>query len=144
MNFHSVVMNVADLDRSIDFYCDVFAFTPLSRSGQIAAISAPESERPQIIVLRALGTSGRVAGARNVGMRALILELNSVDELEQIAQRLESRNSFVGRHDGATWTAVIGVDPDRNAVVASSGSGVGPVTNEDWKTLDEYLYGIGE
>jgi catechol 2,3-dioxygenase-like lactoylglutathione lyase family enzyme len=143
MNFHGVVFNVADLDRSIDFYRDVFAFTLLSRSGQIAAISAPESEHPQIIVLRALGTD-RVAGARHVGIRALILEVGSLDELERISHRLESRNSFVGRRAGATWTAVIGTDPDRIAVVTASGSGVGPITHEDWRALDDFVYGLGE
>jgi catechol 2,3-dioxygenase-like lactoylglutathione lyase family enzyme len=143
MNFHSVVINVADLDRSIDFYREVFAFTLLSKTGQIAAISAPDSERPQIIVLRALGTD-RVAGARHVGIRALILEVGSVDELEQISHRLESRSSFVGRRAGPTWTAVVGTDPDRIAVVTASRSGVEPITDEDWRALDDYVYGIGE
>jgi catechol 2,3-dioxygenase-like lactoylglutathione lyase family enzyme len=144
MNFHSVVMNVADLDRSIDFYREVFGFTLLSRSGQIAAISAPESERPQVILLRSLATTGRVTGARHVGIRAFILEVASVDELEQIAHRLESRGAFVARRVGPTWTVVTGIDPDRIAVVTSSASGSEPITEEDWKALDEYVYGIGE
>ena len=73
MNFQSVVVNVSDLDQSIDFYRDVYGFTLLSRRDQLASISAPGTDRPQVLVLRALGGSGRV-GARHIGMRALVQE----------------------------------------------------------------------
>ena len=40
MNFQGVVSNVTDLERSIDFYCDVLGFTLLSRKEQLAAVNA--------------------------------------------------------------------------------------------------------
>ena len=55
MNFQGVVMNVADLDRSIDFYRDVLGYTLLSREQQLAAIGIAENDRTQAIVLRAIG-----------------------------------------------------------------------------------------
>ena len=58
MNFQGVVMNVADLDRSIDFYREVLGFALLSQGEQLAAMSAPGSGQPQVIVLRALGGIG--------------------------------------------------------------------------------------
>ena len=84
MNFQGVVMNVADLNRSIDFYREVLGFKVLSQEEQLAAVSAPGSDEPQVIVLRAFG-SGLAGGARHVGVRALVLEVDSAEELERIA-----------------------------------------------------------
>jgi catechol 2,3-dioxygenase-like lactoylglutathione lyase family enzyme len=144
MFFHSVVMNVADLDRSVDFYREIFGFSLVARRDQIAAMSAPDSERPQVIILRALETSGRVGGARQIGMRALLLEVNSIDALEKISKALDQRGCLVGKREGADWTAVVGHDPDRIAVVANASLGPGPITVEGWKALDEVLYSLGE
>jgi catechol 2,3-dioxygenase-like lactoylglutathione lyase family enzyme len=144
MFFHSVVINVADLDRSVDFYREVLGFSLVARRDQIAAMSAPDSERPQVIVLRAFGSSGRVGGGRQIGMRALVLEVDSIDALEGIADALDQRGCLVGKHEGTRWTAVLGHDPDRIAVVAGASSEPGPITIEGWKALDEILYGLGE
>ena len=57
MNFLGVVINVADLDRSIDFYREVLGFTVISQEEQLAAVSAPGSDHSQVIVLRAFGSS---------------------------------------------------------------------------------------
>jgi catechol 2,3-dioxygenase-like lactoylglutathione lyase family enzyme len=145
MHFQSVVINVSDLDQSIDFYDDVFGFTLLSRRDQLAAISAAGSERPQVIILRAFGTSGRAGGARHIGMRALALEVDSAAELEAIEEALERRQSL-GRRltDNANWKAVVGYDPDRITVIAGTAMGTGPITDESWAALDESLYGVGE
>ncbi len=145
MNFQSVVMNVSDLDRSIEFYRDVLGFTVLSRRDQLVAVSAAGSERPQVIVLRAFGTSGRSGGARHIGIRAVVLEVDSLSELEEIEQALIRRESLVRRlTDNATWNAVVGTDPDRITVVVGSSLGAGPITHEGWAALDESLYGLGE
>jgi catechol 2,3-dioxygenase-like lactoylglutathione lyase family enzyme len=70
VNFQSVVLNVSNLERSLDFYRDVFGFNLLSQRDQLAALGAPSTERSQVIVLRALG-SGRSGGA-HVGIRAFV------------------------------------------------------------------------
>jgi catechol 2,3-dioxygenase-like lactoylglutathione lyase family enzyme len=144
MFFHSVVMNVADLDRSIDFYHEVFGFSLVSRQDQIVAMSAPDSERPQVIVLRAFATTGRVMGARHIGMRAFVLEVDSIDTLEEIADALDHRGCLDGKRGGSGWTAVVGHDPDRTAVVATASPVPGAITLEGWKSLDEVLYSLGE
>jgi catechol 2,3-dioxygenase-like lactoylglutathione lyase family enzyme len=144
MFFHSVVMNVAELDRSIDFYREVFGFSLVARQDQIAAMSAPGSERPQVIVLRAFATTGRGVGARHIGMRAFLLEVDSMDALEAIAGALDERGSFDGRREGSGWTAVVGHDPDRIAVVANASPASAAISIEGWKSLDEVLYTLGE
>jgi catechol 2,3-dioxygenase-like lactoylglutathione lyase family enzyme len=146
MYFQSIVMNVADLDRSIEFYGEVFGFELLARQDQLAAVHAPGSERPQVIVMRSLGTSSsRVGGAGHVGMRAFVLDCGSLDELERIAAELDRRQSLVLRRDGGSWTAALGRDPDRTTVVA--GCSLDPeksITLESWAQLDEFLYGVAE
>jgi catechol-2,3-dioxygenase len=143
MNFQGVVMNVADLDRSIDFYRDVLGFALLSREEQLAAMSAPGSDHPQVIVLRAFGSSP-VGGARHVGLRAFVLDVDDADQFKRIADELASRRHLVGRRDHSEWSAVVGRDTDGVTVVVAMHPGGGGITDNSWKTLDNFLYGIGE
>jgi len=96
MNVEGVVINVADLSRSTDFYREVLGFAVLSQEDQLAAVSASGSGRTQIVVLRALESSS-LGGARTVGLRALLLEVESADELERIASDLDARRLLLGR-----------------------------------------------
>jgi catechol-2,3-dioxygenase len=143
VNFQGVVTNVADLDRSIEFYREVLGFTVLSQEEQLAALSAPGSETPQVVVLRALGSS-RVGGARHIGVRAVVLEVDSPDQLAEIAKKLESRKLLDGRREHSDWTAVVGRDPDGVAVVLTGRPSGGRIVEDSWRTLDDFLYGIGE
>jgi catechol 2,3-dioxygenase-like lactoylglutathione lyase family enzyme len=143
MNFQGVLMNVADLSRSIDFYRDVFDFTLLTQNEQLATVSAPESDQPQVIVFRAFG-SGRIGGAHTTGLRAFVLEVETADKQERIASELDSRGVLVSRRHHSDWTAVVGRDPDGVAVVVACGSGKGRLSETSWRTLDDLLYGIGE
>jgi catechol 2,3-dioxygenase-like lactoylglutathione lyase family enzyme len=145
--FQSVVMNVADLDRSIDFYSEVFKFTLIARKDQLAAMNATGNDRPQVIVLRAVSTTvaRRIAGGGHVGIRALILEVDSQDELERVAAALDKRGTLMARHgDDATWTAVSGRDPDQIAVVAGTSLTGEPIKAEAWEPLHMALYAFGE
>ena len=143
MNFQGVVMNVADLNRSIDFYRDVLDFTLLSQNEQLATVSAPGSDRTEVIVLRAFGSSP-AGGARHIGLRAFLLEVESADELGRIESELDSRRLLVSRRDQSEWTAIVGRDPDGVALVVTCVSGEGRISENSWRTLDDLLYGIGE
>ena len=143
MDFQGVVVNVADLNRSVDFYREVLGFTVLSEKEQLVAVSAPRSDRPQVIVLRALG-GGHVEGAGHIGLQAFVLEVESDVQLETIASKLDSRRALVSRRDRSEWIAVVGHDPDRVAVVVACHRGGGRITEDGWRMLDDFLYGIGE
>jgi catechol 2,3-dioxygenase-like lactoylglutathione lyase family enzyme len=146
MNFQGVVMNVEDCDRSIDFYREVFGFTLLSRKDQLAAVAAPEGDRAQVIVFRSTATSAaRRVGGGHVGIRVLVLEVDTLDELERIAEALEKRGCLVARHsDDATWTSVFGRDPDQIAVGVGTSLTAGPIGPEAWAALHDALYALGE
>jgi catechol-2,3-dioxygenase len=141
MNFHGVVINVADLDGSVAFYRQVLGFTVLSREEQLAVVGVSGGDRSQAIVLRAFGTSP-LSGAGHIGLRSFILEADSADQLELIERELESRKLLVGRRNHSEWTAVVGRDPEGVAVVVTWHPG--GTTEDGWKVLDDFLYGIGE
>jgi catechol 2,3-dioxygenase len=143
MNFQGVVMNVGDLDRSMDFYREVLGFTVVSREEELAALSAPGEDRTEVIILRAIGSSP-AAGARHIGLRGFLLEVESSDQLETIARNLDSRKLLVSRRDHPKWMAVVGHDPDWVAVVVVCHPHGGRIPAESWKSLDDFLYGIGE
>jgi len=146
MYFQSVVMNVEDLDRSIDFYREVFGFTLLSRKDQLAAVYPPKSDRTQVIVFRSAATSSaRRVGATHVGIRALVMEVDTLDELERIAENLAKHGCLETRHgDDKSWTSVFGRDPDRIALVVGTSLKTGPIELEAWSALHDALYALGE
>jgi hypothetical protein len=106
-------------------------------------VSAPGTDQPQVIVLRAFGSSP-LGGARHIGLRAFMLEVDSPAQLEQIASELDSRRLLVSRREHSEWTAAVARDPDRVAVVLACHPGGGRITEVGWRTLDDFLYGIGE
>jgi catechol-2,3-dioxygenase len=143
VNFQGVVINVADLNRSVDFYREVLGFTLLSQEEQLAVVGASGSDRSQAVVLRAIGSSP-LDGAGHIGLRVFILEADSADQLERIASAMDSRKLLVGRRDHSEWTAVVGHDPEGVAVVVTWQSDKRRTTDDGWKVLDNFLYGIGE
>ena len=148
MNFQSVVMNVEDLDRSIEFYREVFGFTLLSQRDQLAAMNAPGTERPQVIIFRSIGTASarRVMGGRHAGIRGIVLEVDTLDEFERISAELDKRGSLVSRHsdDDKTWIAAFGRDPDHAAVVVGATLTDKPIALDAWTALHDALYAVGE
>ncbi len=144
MNLQTVVMNVGDLDKSVAFYRDVLGFSELAMKDQLAAVHAAGNDHPQVIVFREIGTTGRLEGARHLGMRALVVEVDSVEELDRVVAALEERGLFEARREGDEWLAAFGHDPDGTAVAATASKRSTPITLQDWADLDEALYGIGE
>lgn len=143
MNFQGVVINVTDLERSIGFYREVLGFTLVSEKEQLAAVRAPDSDPATIVVLRAIGSSP-LAGARHIGLRSFVLEVDEADHLERIAGELDSRKLLLSRRDHSEWTAIQGRDPDGISFVVAWHSGGREEVGKTWRTLDDFLYGIGE
>lgn len=144
MNLHGVVVNVTDLKRSIDFYCEVLGLTLLTQAEQLAAVSTSESDDAQVIVLREFGHSPLVGG-RHIGLRTFIMEAASSEQLDRLESDLEARKLFVNRREQDDWTAVVGRDPDGvSVVVAWHPGGGGPITRGKDKMPDAFLYSVGE
>lgn len=89
----STVMRVLDVDRTVDFYCDVFACRVALREPDAALLLAPDGF--QIYVYAK--DSARHPGVGAVGVEYLMWATDSEAEFGRITERLRV-------HDPATYT----------------------------------------
>jgi catechol-2,3-dioxygenase len=143
VNFQGVVLNVADLSRSIDFYREVIGFTLLTQEEELAVVGVAEGDRTEVLVLRAFGNSP-LTGARHIGLRAFMVGAESAEQLERISSELHARGVLVSRREHTEWKAVVGHDPDEVAVVVVWHPDEARATEGGRRVLDDFLYGIGE
>jgi catechol 2,3-dioxygenase-like lactoylglutathione lyase family enzyme len=145
LSIQALLLNVSNLDQSIEFYRDVFDLRPAARRDRVAALMIDETTRRQVLVLREIGGLQTIhMGRGSIGPRLLALEAGSPGELDVIERRLADRQALLGRRRTETWMAIVGVDPDRIEVsVSSSLTGV-PIRSKDWDHFDQMVYDVGE
>ncbi len=145
LSMQAWLLNVSNLDRSLEFYRDVFDLRLVARQDRVAALMIDETNRRQVLVLReAGGLHPTHVGRGGIGPRLLAFEAGSPGELDVIEQRLVERKAFAGRRRTETWQAIIGVDPDRIEISVSSSLTGAPIQSEDWAHLDAMVYEVGE
>jgi catechol 2,3-dioxygenase-like lactoylglutathione lyase family enzyme len=142
LTIQSVLLNVTELQRSIEFYRDVFDFRLQAEGDRVAVIMVSEQDRRQVLTLREVGANAYHGGRGAVGARLLAFEVGTFEELLTIEQRLVDRQAFVGQRQTDTYRAVFGLDPDRIEVAASFGLTGVPIRSEDWTKIDELIYAI--
>jgi catechol-2,3-dioxygenase len=142
LTIQSVLLNVADLNRSVEFYRDVFGLGVVSEGDRVAALMISGKSRRQVLLLREIGANALHAGRRSIGLRMLSFEAGSVDELDVIEQRLVLREALVWRERTGTYSAIMGLDPDRTEVSVASSLTGGAIRREDWQTLDDLIYTV--
>jgi catechol 2,3-dioxygenase-like lactoylglutathione lyase family enzyme len=145
LSIQALLLNVSNLDQSIEFYQDVFDLRPAARGDRVAALMIDETTRRQVLMLREIGGLQTIhMGRGSIGPRLLALEAGSPSELDVIERRLADRQALLGRRRTETWMAIVGVDPDRIEVsVSSSLTGV-PIQSKDWDHFDQMVYDVGE
>jgi catechol-2,3-dioxygenase len=111
------VLYVQDLKASVAFYTDVMGFrvvnmTPDGFRGA-AFLQAPGSTNDHDLGLFELGPAAGPSGAgrTTVGLYHLAWELDTLDELEQMAARLAEADALVGSSDHGTTKSLYGKDP---------------------------------
>jgi catechol 2,3-dioxygenase-like lactoylglutathione lyase family enzyme len=140
VNLHSVLLNVADLERSVEFYRGVFDFPVIGQRERATALLVHEDDGRQVVVLREVAASALHPGRGTIGPRLLGFEVASLENLELIKQRLEQRQAPLTQFRRETWEAIVGTDPDRiEFVVASSLTG-GPISRDDWRNIDSMVF----
>jgi catechol-2,3-dioxygenase len=142
LSIQTVLLNVTDLQQSIDFYQDVFELRLISRDEEVAGLMVLETNRRQVLLLRELRSGSHHAGRHHVGLRMLSFEAGSPKELESIERKLVERNSLVWHKQTQTYTGLMGVDPDRTEICAASSMTGSPISSEDWQELDDAIYTI--
>jgi catechol-2,3-dioxygenase len=142
LSIQTILLNVTDLEQSIEFYQDVFELRLVSQREEVAALMVYETNRRQVLLLRELSRNSTRAGRRSLGLRMLSFEVGEPNELDVIEQKLIERNALVWQARTESYKAIMGVDPDRTEIaVASSLTGT-PISSDDWKDVDDAIYTI--
>jgi catechol-2,3-dioxygenase len=143
LSFQAILANVTDIDRSADFYSEVFEFPVLSRDSEVVTLLVSRGDRSQVLILRRAHSSQHPGGGA-VGARMLGFEAESMEEVDLVEARLKERTAFTGRRLNEGWEAVVGSDPDRIPVSIAANPAGGPVKEEDWTKIDAIIYMVGE
>jgi catechol 2,3-dioxygenase-like lactoylglutathione lyase family enzyme len=142
LSIQAALLNVTDLQQSIDFYQDVFDLRLTSQDEEVAALMVSETNRRQVLLLRELRSGSHRVGRHGVGLRMLSFEAGSPNELETIEQKLVERNALIWRKETDAYRGLMGVDPDRTEICAASSLTGSPISSEDWRELDDAIYAI--
>jgi catechol-2,3-dioxygenase len=109
------VLYVRDLDTSQRFYEEVLGFRPvMGVPGRAVFLQAPASTNDHDLGLFAIGEGAEpsAAGRTTVGLYHLAWEVDTLDEMQRIAEVLAQRGALVGASDHATTKALYAADPD--------------------------------
>jgi hypothetical protein len=111
----SAVMRVAELNRSVNFYCDVFSCRVALREPDTALLLTPSGFQ---IYLHSTGSSRRPRMAP-IGIQYLMWATDSQAELERITTRLRAHDQATYRYTDNGVTFVEGCDPDHGRVIVA-------------------------
>ena len=111
------VLYVRDVERSVAFYRDMLGFTPIDMGAPLrgaAFLQAPGSSNDHDLGLFEVGrdAAASTAGRGGVGLYHLAWEVETLDDLRQIAGRLSEAGALVGASDHSTTKALYARDPD--------------------------------
>jgi catechol-2,3-dioxygenase len=111
------VLYVRDVERSVAFYTEVLGFRRLGLGDSIrgaAFLQAPGSTNDHDIGLFEIGEAAgpTTAGRNQVGLYHLAWEVDTLDELERLARRLQDVGALVGASDHSTTKSLYARDPD--------------------------------
>jgi catechol 2,3-dioxygenase-like lactoylglutathione lyase family enzyme len=112
------VLFVRDIQRSVDFYTNVLGFkridmTPEGFAGA-AFLQAPGSTNDHDLGLFEIGAEAGPsdAGRTTVGLYHLAWEIDTLDEMRQLATSLAQHGALAGSSDHGTTKSLYGKDPD--------------------------------
>ena len=111
------VLYVRDVAKSVEFYQQALGFTPLSFGEVIpgaAFMQAPGSDNDHDLGLFEIGggATDSAAGRGSVGLYHLAWEVETLNDLAEIAQRLTKMGALTGASDHSTTKALYAKDPD--------------------------------
>lgn len=111
------VLYVRSVERSVAFYTDVLGFRRVDIGGAMrgaAFLQAPGSTNDHDIGLFEIGdgASATTAGRDQVGLYHLAWEVDTLEELDRLAHRLQDAGSLAGASDHSTTKSLYAKDPD--------------------------------
>jgi len=108
------VLYVRDAERSAAFYEEALGFVRLMEMPKAVFMRAPGSTNDHDLGLFGIGDQAAPspAGRSSVGLYHLAWEVDTLDELERLAQLLSERGALVGASDHGSTKALYAQDPD--------------------------------
>ena len=108
------VLYVRDAERSAAFYGDVLGFRTVMAMPGAVFLQAPASTNDHDLGLFTIGEAAGASGAgrQTVGLYHLAWEVDTLAELQRVADALAGQNALVGASDHGTTKALYAHDPD--------------------------------
>jgi len=109
------VLYVRDSEIAAAFYCEVLEFrTVMEIPGRASFLQAPGSSNDHDLGVFGIGAAAApsTAGQTTVGLYHLAWEVDTLDELERMQERLRDAGALVGGSDHGTTKALYAKDPD--------------------------------
>jgi len=108
------VLYVRNVERSVTFYEEALGFTVAASFPGAAFLQVPESQNDHDLGLFEVGAGAadNPAGKGAVGLYHLAWEVETLSELQQVAERLSAMGALVGASDHGTTKALYAHDPD--------------------------------
>jgi catechol 2,3-dioxygenase-like lactoylglutathione lyase family enzyme len=112
------VLYVRDVERSVRFYSDVLGFRVLNLGPDgfsgAAFLQAPGSTNDHDLGLFEIGSEAAAPAGRggSVGLYHLAWEVDTLAEMERLANELSAAGALVGASDHGTTKSLYGQDPD--------------------------------
>jgi catechol-2,3-dioxygenase len=107
------VLYVSDVERSVAFYRDVLGFrltSDMDRLPGAAFLQAPGSTNDHDLGL--FQTSGTSAPSGSIGLYHLAWEVDTLQDLDDLAAKLTAAGALVGASDHSTTKSLYAKDPD--------------------------------
>ena len=116
VRLNHAVLFVAEVERSVDFYREVFGMEVIAREprANAAFLRLPRSGNHHDLGLFGVGAAGGPKRRGAIGLYHLAWQLDTVDELADARQSLVEAGAFTGESSHGATLSVYGADPDGN------------------------------
>ena len=116
VRLNHAVLFVADLDRAVRFYTDVFGMDVIAREpcANAAFLRLPRSGNHHDLGLFGVGAGGEPKRRGSVGLYHLAWQLDTIDELAAARQLLLDSGAYTGESSHGATKSLYGADPDGN------------------------------
>jgi catechol-2,3-dioxygenase len=116
VRLNHAVLFVADLERSLRFYTDVFGMEVVTREprANAAFLRLPRSGNHHDLGLFGVGTGGGPKRRGSIGLYHLAWQLDTIDELADARATVLEAGAYTGESSHGATKSVYGADPDGN------------------------------
>jgi catechol-2,3-dioxygenase len=116
VRLNHAVLFVADLERSLAFYTDVFGMEVIAQEprANAAFLRLPRSGNHHDLGLFGVGTAGGPKRPGAIGLYHLAWQVDTIDELAAARATLVEAGALVGESSHGATKSLYGADPDGN------------------------------